>query len=195
MTLWNEDAFIGGHPALDFVNTVEDQDKRRDSSRISDWASFLGWAQVSSVFSEEQMNVLENEIQQADISTLLTNIHELRETAYAALNCIVSGENKTGVALQKLEDGIRTAINNSSLKLAENNYIWVPNMAKPSWVIDVLTLSIESLLRSEDITKLKECGRCSWMFLNRGRGRGRRWCNMGTCGNRAKSVSFRNRKQ
>ncbi|SEQ69443.1 Putative stress-induced transcription regulator [Amphritea atlantica] len=195
MALWNEDAFIGGHPALDFVNTVEDQDKRRDSSRISEWASFLGWAQVSYVFSEEQMNVLENEIQQTDISTLLRNIHDLRETAYAALSGIASGEKQTDDALQKLEEGIRTALRNSSLKLKENSYIWVPDMVNPNWVIDVLTLSIESLLRFHDISKLKECGRCSWMFLNQGRGRGRRWCNMKTCGNRAKSVSFRKRKQ
>ncbi|WP_428033357.1 CGNR zinc finger domain-containing protein [Amphritea sp.] len=195
MALCNEDAFIGGHPALDFVNTVDDQDKCRDSSRISDWPGFLGWANASSLFSEQQMNALENEIQQTDITTLLTSIHELRETAYASLSGIASGETQTDEALQKLEEGIRIALNNSSLKLKGNNYIWVPDMVNPNWVIDVLTLSIESLLRFHDISKLKECGRCSWMFLNQGRGRGRRWCNMRTCGNRAKSVSFRNRKQ
>jgi len=168
MTLWNDDAFIGGHPTLDFVNTVEDQDKLRETSRISDWSDFLGWAHASAIFSKEQMHALESEIQQTEFSTLLSKIYELRETEYAALSSIVSGGKKTNVALQKLEAGIKTAMNNSSLVLEEMSYKWVPNMDNPSWVIDVLTLSIESLLRSQDMTKLKECGRCTWMFLNKG---------------------------
>ncbi len=194
MTLWNKDAFIGGHCAIDFSNTVEDQDKLRETSRISDWSNFLGWAKASSIFSKKQIHALESEIQQTEIPRLLANIHELRETEYAALSCIVSGEIKPNVAMQTLEAGIKTAINNSSWVLEEMSYKWAPNMDSPRWVIDVLTLSIEGLLRSEDITKLKECGRCTWMFLNKGRGRGRQWCNMRTCGNRAKSASFRNRK-
>jgi len=195
MILWNEDAFIGGHAALDFSNTVDDQDKLREISRISDWSTFLEWAKVSSMFSNKQIDALENEIQQTEIPRLLANIHALRETEYAALSCIASGELKPNVAMQTLEAGIKTAINNSSWVLDDISYKWAPNMDNPRWVIDALTLSIEDLLRSEDITKLKECGRCTWMFLNKGRGRGRQWCNMSTCGNRAKSASFRSRKQ
>jgi len=195
MILWNEDALIGGHAALDFSNTVDDQDKLREISRISDWSTFLEWAKVSSMFSNKQIDALENEIQQTEIPRLLANIHALRETEYAALSCIVSGEIKPNVAMQTLEAGIKTAINNSSWVLDDISYKWAVNRDNPHWVIDVLTLSIEDLLRSEDITKLKKCGRCTWMFLNKGRGRGRQWCNMSTCGNRAKSASFRSRKQ
>ncbi|EPJ53479.1 MAG: hypothetical protein OFPI_10500 [Osedax symbiont Rs2] len=195
MSLWNQDAFIGGHPAIDFANTVEDQDKLRETSRISDWVNFLGWAKACSIFNKQQIHALEYQIQQIDIPRLLENIHELRETQYAALSCIVWGKIKPNVAMQTLEAGIKTAISNSYWVLEETGYKWAPNMDNPRWVIDVLTLSIEDLLRFEDITKLKECGRCTWMFLNKGRGRGRQWCNMSTCGNRAKSASFRNRQQ
>ncbi|MEH6578974.1 MAG: CGNR zinc finger domain-containing protein [Amphritea sp.] len=194
MIVWNEDAFIGGHPTLDFVNTVDDQDKSRKLSRLADWADFLSWAQASSLFSEEQMHALENEIQQTEISTLLTKIHKLRETEYAALSGVVSGDKAPNAAMLKLEEGIRAAIRRSSLLRGEEGYIWLPSMDHPDWVIDVLLLSIESLLRSPGIVRLRECGRCTWMFLNKGRGRGRRWCDMSKCGNRAKSESFRNRE-
>ena len=193
MITWDEEAFIGGHPALDFLNTVDDQDKQRQTSRITDWPSFVAWGQASSMFSEVQIDNFKNEVENTKTESLLANIHMLRETVYAAFTSVLTSEKQPDTDMLKLETLIKTAISNASLITDKTGYRWVPDTKNADWITDVLILSIERLLRSEDILRLKECKRCSWMFLNKGRGKGRQWCNMNTCGNRAKSASFRNR--
>nr|WP_250475193.1 CGNR zinc finger domain-containing protein [Caballeronia sp. GAFFF1] len=34
---------------------------------------------------------------------------------------------------------------------------------------------------------VRECGACSWLFLDLSRSKSRRWCSMATCGNRVKA--------
>ncbi|MFW5641932.1 MAG: CGNR zinc finger domain-containing protein, partial [Roseicyclus sp.] len=60
---------------------------------------------------------------------------------------------------------------------------------------DTLALSLAALLQSGDLARLRECRRCTRLFLDHGRGPGRRWCSMARCGNRAKAQSFRDRRR
>jgi predicted RNA-binding Zn ribbon-like protein len=55
--------------------------------------------------------------------------------------------------------------------------------------------AIAELLCKEDFALLKSCQgpSCSFLFLDRTRGRARRWCSMDLCGNRAKQASYRKR--
>ena len=47
----------------------------------------------------------------------------------------------------------------------------------------------------EDFTDIRACEgqRCTLMFADHTRGRGRRWCSMAMCGNRAKQAAHRQR--
>lgn len=60
-------------------------------------------------------------------------------------------------------------------------------------ILNRLSIAAEALLRSDDIARIKNCERCSWLFVDRGRGRPRRWCSMATCGSRAKSARYYSR--
>ena len=57
--------------------------------------------------------------------------------------------------------------------------------------------AIAQVLAEEDFTHIKACEghRCTLMFVDRTRARGRRWCSMGVCGNRAKVTAHRKRKR
>lgn len=45
--------------------------------------------------------------------------------------------------------------------------------------------------------RLRRCGNpdCGWLFVDRSRNHTRRWCDMGTCGSRAKMARYRRRKR
>jgi predicted RNA-binding Zn ribbon-like protein len=193
MNITDDFIFVGGHRALDFINTVDDQDKQRTINRIAGWPSFLGWGEASSMFNEKQLDILKNNIPRPVIATLLIEINELKELSYQALKFIMAENITQNIALEKLECRIKIAIGNSSLVKEEVSFKWATNTRNSGWVVDLLVLSIADLLCDKDLTKLRECKRCTWMFLNSGRGKGRQWCNMSTCGNRAKSASFRGR--
>ena len=53
-----------------------------------------------------------------------------------------------------------------------------------------------SLAASEDRRRLKICGNCGWLFIDRSKNRSRAWCDMSVCGNRAKARRhYRKRKE
>lgn len=43
------------------------------------------------------------------------------------------------------------------------------------------------LIAGEERRRLKTCGNCGWLFLDRSKNRSRAWCDMAVCGNRAKA--------
>jgi predicted RNA-binding Zn ribbon-like protein len=56
---------------------------------------------------------------------------------------------------------------------------------------------IAKFICNEDFKYVKACegSTCTLLFVDRTRGRGRRWCSMAICGNRAKQVAHRNRRK
>lgn len=185
MREWIEDDFVGGHPALDFVNTVDGQDKSRDRTRLTDWQDFQSWALASGLFDTSPTTV--------DSDLLLMEIHELREVGFAVLNALAHGHEVPDEAEKLLMKKIRDALSRAAFVHRGEAFSWEASGQLSTVVVDRLALAFEALLRSDELKRLRECGRCSWLFLDHGRGRGRRWCNMKTCGNRAKVETFRSR--
>jgi predicted RNA-binding Zn ribbon-like protein len=60
------------------------------------------------------------------------------------------------------------------------------NLERMLWPV---AWSAGELLLSDDRKYLRECGGhdCDWLFLDTSRNHSRRWCDMKTCGNRAKA--------
>lgn len=69
-----------------------------------------------------------------------------------------------------------------------------PRLAQLLWPV---VRSAAGLLTSEDAARIRECAApdCNWLFLDRSRNRSRRWCDMGSCGNRAKARRYYRRHQ
>jgi predicted RNA-binding Zn ribbon-like protein len=52
------------------------------------------------------------------------------------------------------------------------------------------------LIATPDNERMKICGNCGWLFLDRSKNRSRVWCDMTVCGNRAKANRhYRRRKE
>ena len=193
MEHWNEAAFVGGHPALDFLNTVDDHGKTRTRSCIADWESFVGWSRASGVFSESELSALARMTGSEERRAKLAEIHDFREVVHAVLRAAAAKTDPPTTTMRTLEESIKGALARASLTARSNGFGWSARTDNPHWMIDALGLSVENLLRAGDLERLRECGRCTWLFIDRGRGAGRRWCDMRTCGNRAKAEAFRKR--
>jgi predicted RNA-binding Zn ribbon-like protein len=65
----------------------------------------------------------------------------------------------------------------------------------PDTLLLPLASAMADLICGEDFTQLKACERspCTLLFIDRTRGRARRWCSMAICGNRAKQAAHRER--
>jgi predicted RNA-binding Zn ribbon-like protein len=51
------------------------------------------------------------------------------------------------------------------------------------------------LLAMPERERMKICGNCGWLFIDRSKNKSRTWCDMTVCGNRAKASRHYRRKK
>ncbi|KAG8150929.1 CGNR zinc finger domain-containing protein [Burkholderia catarinensis] len=191
---WSTADFVGGHPALDFLNTVADTGKTRDEDKLVDWPAVRAWAEKAGLLAPDDLARLRRHPRQ-DGPDELAALHRFRDDAYAAIAHLTAGGGGSAGAraADRLAMAIREAIGRSAFDAVDGRFAWRPDARAASRWIDAAALGFEQLLRSDDFARVRQCGRCTWFFVDRGRGVGRRWCDMRTCGNRAKVEAFRER--
>lgn len=203
MRMWQQHGLFGGHAFLDFVNTVEDPGKSRMESALADWQEVAAFAQAAGFATAAEAEALAALDGEPDAAARLDALLVFRERAWEVLAAIAGGRGPeagaaeaAGAAVpEDLADRIRGAYARARLVPGENGYRWEPGAdGDPAAVLDDrLALALDDLLAHRDLARLGECGRCTGLFLDHGRGVGRRWCRMKTCGNRAKAEAFRGR--
>ncbi|GAA4900819.1 CGNR zinc finger domain-containing protein [Streptomonospora salina] len=197
MTAWPDASFVGGDPALDFVNTAGGRTKARDTERLSRFTDALDWAHAAAVLDrvERDRLVARADRNPVEAEQALNELREQREALHTFLLAGVEGTECDAGARQRVHSDIATAY-----REAEPSAYFLTH---PAWVVDTaagarlpsrrLALAASGLLASDRRTHLRVCGRCSWLFLDPSPTRRRRWCSMTTCGNRAKAQRHQQR--
>lgn len=72
-----------------------------------------------------------------------------------------------------------------------------PEAAGVTGALGRIVAAAFAAMGEEDWTHLKLCGSptCRWAFFDRSRNHSSRWCNMASCGNRAKARRFRQQRR
>lgn len=173
-----------GHPALAFLNTVEDDGKTRKRDSFADGAEFVVLLQDAGLVPRGLPPPNPGQ---------LTAIKSLREAGHAVLSAMAAGRRPGREEALTLEAAIKSAVQDASFTLGAKEFQILPGPL--GGLHDRLALALLDLLQSPDLARLRECPRCTHLFLDHGRGPGRRWCSMARCGNRAKVESFRARQR
>jgi len=171
-----------GHPILVFLNTVSDDGKTRESNTFASGQDLLDQLIAGGLRTNAE----------APSSGQIRSIVVLREAGYAVLSAIAAGRRPGHEDALVLEDAIKSAIADATFSPGSNGMFLPSPMGG---LHDVLALGLHDLLQSPDLARLRECRRCTHLFLDHGRGPGRRWCSMARCGNRAKAQGFRDRRR
>ena len=185
---WTHADLVGGHAALDFLNTVSDVEKSRQHTRLETWNDYLGWMAAAKVEQSQPVSG-----PKTSHSATLANLHELREVSYSIFSALAAGNTPNDKVLEKLQTFIKDAYEYADLTVERGELRWKLRKKDRALHVHRLVLLIDDFIRTADFRRLRECGRCTWLFLDTGRGHGRKWCDMRKCGNRAKSESFRSK--
>jgi predicted RNA-binding Zn ribbon-like protein len=186
------DAGIGGHLVLNFVNTCGGAGKDRDLERLVDWRDAIDWAMGNGVLNSADNRLIEKARLRAGRrpSDLLKDLTELREAAHAVFSAIADAVPPAETARLRLEGYIVEAMSHSTLSVdgrAPVRWTVCRDKAGSALIKDRLAIAASELLSQPILSNLRECGTCSWLFLDLSRSKSRRWCSMATCGNRAKA--------
>ena len=178
---------IGGHAALDLLNTVVLQNGQPvdslDSDRaVLDWIADYGSDNTSCT--------------QFTPGVLLAKARELRETLRTLI-----GDKKAGRHVDPQSINRWLAQGDSHLELVQitDGQLQLTRRRPVTTVEQLLAPIAEAaaeLLTLKDFSVIRKCESpdCVLWFYDRTKGHKRRWCSMAVCGNRHKVSSFRKRQ-
>jgi predicted RNA-binding Zn ribbon-like protein len=169
----------GGHPVLDFVNTVSwrtDPDRRTE--RLPDLPSLVAWA--------VEVGLIDEAVPPKGAGLAAT--HQLREAVHGVLAATVDGAAPAAEDLSVIRAAALDAMRRARLA-GPVPLRWALTPRVPADLVRLLALAALELLRSPDLALLRRCegSGCGWFFLDRSRSHTRRWCSGGDCGNRERA--------
>lgn len=182
----------GGALCLDFANTLGDR-PRCCEEHLAGYEDLLSWARQAEVLSPQQSRDLDQRA--ADQPLQAHKVHEralgLREALYRIFGQLARSADPDPADLTVLNETLSTALPHLRIEGHPGGFAWhwagPPDaLDRPLWPV---ARSAADLLTSEESVAIRECASetCSWLFVDRSRTRRRRWCDMSTCGNRAKA--------
>ena len=187
---WTAEDFVAGELCLEFTNTVGDLGKTRELERLIDWETYLDWAlAVGALTPEEARDLRRSGIRHsAQTRNSLRTALEFRATLYRTLSAMAAERVPIGADFDLVEMGIVKAVATAHLLRVNGFYVWSASHheAAPTTPLTRIVLSTLQLLQGQALPLLRECQRCTWLFIDRSKNHGRRWCRAEACGNRAR---------
>jgi predicted RNA-binding Zn ribbon-like protein len=191
---------ISGSLCLDFANTVDQRSSENPEDKLTGYPELVAFGLQTGVFSVSEARRLEREGRKdpGAASRLFARAVGVREMIFRIMAAVANGSAASG------EDVVALNVALQGLKARS---LIAPGYGQGAWrydeknggagrLIGRIVHSAVEVLTSDDIERLKRCaaGTCSWLFLDRSRGRNRRWCEMRTCGSQHKARAYYRRK-
>jgi predicted RNA-binding Zn ribbon-like protein len=189
--MWTATAFLGGHPALDFLNTAGGSSKDRGVERLTDFGVAAGWAHAAGVIDDAEHHDLlaVSATDPAEAVEAVTELRGQREALHAFLLAGIDGTDCSVAVRERVTADITAGYRTARLShRLHDDPAWVVTEEQAGLRLIAIRLALAggALLAGGQRDQIRVCGRCSWMFLDPSPTRRRRWCSMAICGNRAK---------
>ena len=170
--------FWGNDLALDFANTLEGaRGEPPGKDHVTSYADLVTWARRAGALPAGARPRAGD----------LERARELRAAIYDVFAAAAGGDRAPRGSLASLLAVHADAVREGTIE--DGDWVWVGgDPDRPLWPIAVAAVD---LLRSDRLTRLKMCGNCRWLFLDRSRNGSRRWCSMDECGVHTKMRRYR----
>ena len=184
---------LGGAWCLDFVNTVDPRADGENRDYLSTYADLVAWSRHAGVLSEGVAERLSAEAgrRPAEAEATLARALVLREAIYRVFYELAHGTSPAAADLEVLNRELGRAMAHARITPVSEGFAWDWSgsddaLARVLWP---LARSAAELLIAGERLRVRECSGhdCGWLFLDASKNRSRRWCNMESCGNRAKA--------
>jgi predicted RNA-binding Zn ribbon-like protein len=196
-----------GHPALDFVNSLDNRFRAAGPTELlSDYAALLEFTRAAGLLDEREARRLAERVPAAAGARALRAARELREALATAFYAHAARHAPAPAVLATLERHFHAAGRHRGLRWdtpgaqadPRGGAHWdrsrfATRAELPVWL---LSQAGAELMLSHELTRVRACAadNCRWLFLDTSRNHTRRWCQMQVCGNRMKARRFQARR-
>lgn len=182
-----------GRLCLDLANTVRSRPLSEKIDLIGSYDDLLAWARQATILTPDEATTLGGLARQQHRAAVeaLAQALLLREALYAVFSARAAGLPAPDSDLRTINKAIGKAMTRAGLSpSASGGFEWswpdAPlGLDRVAWWV---ARSASELLTSQDLTGVRECAGydCGRLFMDGTKNRSRRWCDMASCGNRAK---------
>jgi predicted RNA-binding Zn ribbon-like protein len=194
-----EPVFLGGHPAMDFLNTAFSP-YGEVIDVIADGRSFLDWFVRADLVTGSAAARLKRRISAARLDATAAEARNIRAWAHAwiarwsrdPLGDYRGDVRRLNTMLLRGVSYREVVSTNGRLHLAERHRV-----DRADDLLVIIATQLASLVTSEDPSRIKPCAGsdCTLWFVDRTKGHRRLFCSASACGNRAKVAAFRARQR
>ncbi len=192
--------FSGGHLCLDFANTLTGRDTA-PREQLQGYRDLVAWGQQAGIVStaESQALLAAAAGRAVEAAAVLHEARALRESIYRVFAAIAAGGQPGAADLAVLNAALARALAHARIVPTGEGFAWGwiaagDALDRPLWPV---ARAAAELLVSPDLAAVRECAAaaCNWLFMDFSRNHSRRWCDMKSCGNRAKARRHYERKK
>lgn len=187
---WLPAHFVGGHPALDFINTVSHRaDLDLAVDRFDSLEKIAGWCEFSGLLDADAARLIQDSPSFRDQEGgLVKRLAELRSRTGRVFDSIARSRDIPAKDFSWVLTAAGAALASSEFVVVSDRLrIENPDrLATPDQLVGMLALQVLDAFYCLPHDRLRACPGCRWLFYDSSRGGRRKWCSMRNCGNRAK---------
>ena len=197
---------VGGHLALDFVNTVDDPEGPERYDHAGTYAELLGWSvRIGVLTPDGAAELLDAASEHPLVSSIaVRRAHALRRILIDTFNEIVMINSGEPAGIERLvpvahwaalRPFVADATAHAELAPDDSMYqlTW-PETSQLDAMLWPIALAALELLTSPQLSRIKKCAGCPWLFLDHSKNSSRRWCAMNDCGTHEKIRRYVSRR-
>jgi predicted RNA-binding Zn ribbon-like protein len=190
-----------GHLSLDFTNTLEWRKRPEPIEYLRGYADLLLWGNIVGLLTKEEVESLleQSQLLQDETIAIYNRAITLREALYRMLSASANTSQPDLADVSVLNTELAIALSHRTIEWTDQGFQWGWEQANNH--LDSLlwhvTASAADLLTSDLLDRVGKCQGigCGWLFIDTSKNHSRRWCDMDSCGNRAKARRHYKRKQ
>ncbi len=193
--------YIGGDLSTDFVNTKSGRLGGPGHEHIQTYADLVEFVRQAGALSAADAKRLVADAASRPVKT--TQIYRrgvaLREAIFRAFARLAEEKDPAPEDLEIIGAEAADAFAHARVVKVAGGFGWEwpdgGDPARPLWPI--ARAASDLLTNDRDRELIRECSddTCAWLFVDRTKNHTRRWCDMETCGNRAKQARLRQREK
>lgn len=194
---------IGGALCLDFTNTVVWRMRPEPDETLATYDDLIRWAARAGAVDEPTAALLRREAgaTPATAERTVERATALREALYRVVLAAMAGVLPDPEPLETFNRELQAAMARAGVRPGPDGYRWdwpstpgADELDLPLWPV---VRSAADLVTGPSFDRVKRCpgDGCGWLFLDASRNGSRRWCDMASCGNRARVRAFAARQR
>ena len=178
---------------LEYANTLSWRGSAAPTERLHNFADLLRWIELSAGVPPRALREIRTWAREhsAKAIKLFDEAIATRETIYRIFSILADGESVREQDFAALRDAIAEAPARRQLVRSEATYAWRIVDLRPTaaHLLAPVLWSAGDLMLNLTYVRVRRCANdeCLWLFMDRSKAGTRRWCDMASCGNRAKA--------